>query len=255
MKAIFEFSGRLKITPAVVWATTVALTLGYLVLALLAFPPVFGWDVLVRYAPMAEAFAAGDWADAFHSRFCPLYPVMTGSLVKILGCSGLVACQITAILFWGFSFPAIWAVLRRVFDDTVAYVGGLLTYASVELFVFAVDGWRDDCRILPIALFVLAFQYLARCRETDRPWMAAAAMSAAQILSVPLRVDCLVVATVMLVLYVAYAYRRKHSSAAIAPCCAWLFATLANCALVYVYTGRFLPAPHLIRIMEDFGTR
>lgn len=255
MKRILEFPKHFKITPSVVWLTTAVLTLGYLVLALLEYPPVCGWDVLVRYAPMAEAFAEGNWADAFHPRFCLLYPVMTGSLVTILGCSGLIACQITAILFWGFSFPAIWAVLRRVFDDTIAYVGSLFLFVSVELFVFALDGWRDDCRILPIALLVLAFQYLARCRETDRPWMGAVAMSAAQILSVPLRVDCLVVASVMLVLYVGYSYRRRCLMAAIAPIGSWAAAALANCALVYTSTGWFLPAPHLVRIMEVFVAR
>ena len=252
---IFERMKRFEITATVVWATAAVLTLAYLVLALLSFPPICGWDVMVRYAPMAEAFAAGDWADAFHPRFCLLYPMLTGSVAKTVGCSGLVACQVTAILFWGLSFPALWAVLRRVFDDTVAYVGSLFLFISVDLFVLAVDGWRDDCRILPIALMALSFQYLARCCETDRPWKGAVAMAAAQLLSVPLRVDCLVIASVMLVVYVAACLRYKCLSAAIAPIIAWIVAALANCVLVYACTGWFLPAPHLIRIMEAFAAK
>lgn len=40
-----------------------------------------------RYAPMADAFAAGDWFHAFHPRFGALFSVLTG-LFATLGFRG-----------------------------------------------------------------------------------------------------------------------------------------------------------------------
>lgn len=234
----------------IVWATTIVLTGYYLVLGLFFFAPIGGWDVLVRYAPMAEAFAAGEWTDAFHPRFCVLFQVLTGSVVKLLGVSGLQACQIVAILFWGFSFPVLWAVLRRVFDDVTAYVASLFLFVSVDLFLYAVDGWRDDCRILPILLLVLAFQYLQSDDAKERTRKAAVAMSAAQILSITLRVDCLPISTIFLCLFVIFALIRRNWVVVIAPILSWILSVGIVCGAVYARIGWFVPAPQYIRHVE-----
>lgn len=39
-------------------------------------------DVAARYAPMARAFAEGDWAFAFHPRIPPLFPLFAGVLAS-----------------------------------------------------------------------------------------------------------------------------------------------------------------------------
>lgn len=234
---------------ACVWATTFLLTAYFLIVGLVFFAPIGGWDVLVRYAPMAEAFAAGDWADAFHPRFCVLFQVLSGSVVKLFGVSGLQACQIVAILFWGLSFPALWAVLRRVFDDLTAYIASLLLFVSVDLFLYAADGWRDDCRILPILLLVLSFQYLMSEDAKERTVGSSIAMSAAQVLSIPLRVDCLPISTFFLGLFVLLAFVRRSRAVLIAPILAWTLSVGVVCGAVYVRTGWFVPAPQYIRLV------
>ena len=62
----------------------------YFLLALvLALPPFFlttipPVDVATRYAPMAEAFARGDWGYAFHPRV-PLLQSVIGGIAVFLG--------------------------------------------------------------------------------------------------------------------------------------------------------------------------
>lgn len=235
---------------ACVWATTVLLTVSFLIEGLFFFAPIGGWDVLVRYAPMAEAFAAGDWVDAYHPRFCVLFQVLTGTTVKLLGVSGLQACQIVAILFWGFSFPALWAVLRRVFGDLTAYIGALFLFLSVDLFLYAADGWRDDCRILPILLMVLAFRYLLSSDAKERTLKASLAMAAAQVLSITLRVDCLPISTIILGAFVVAALVRRNVIVLIAPVLAWVLSVGVVCGAVYWRTGWFVPSPRYIRLIE-----
>lgn len=231
----------MTITPLLVWTTAIALTALFLVIGLTRVIPICGWDVLVRYAPMADAFADGRWSDAFHPRTCVLFQALTGSLVYLIGVSGLTACQVVAIVFWGLSMPALWAVLRRVFDDTVAYFGSILIFASAELFKYAGDGWRDDCRILPILLLVLGFQLTG--------WSAAAAMAAGQFLSITLRVDCFPIATLCLFAYAILCLKRRQFTRLALPVLAWLTATAIVSFVVYSQTGYFVPAPHYIKLL------
>lgn len=233
-----------------VWATTVLLTAHFLIVGLFFFDPIGSWDVLVRYAPMAEAFAAGDWIDAYHPRFCVLFQVLTGIMVKFLGVSGLQACQIVAILFWGLSFPVLWIVLKRVFDDLTAYIAALLLFLSVDLFLYAADGLRDDCRILPILLSLLAFQYLLSTDEKKHTWKSSLAMAAAQVFSITLRADCLPISTIILGTFVVLAFVRRNGIVLIAPLLAWALSVGVVCGAVYWRTGWFVPSSQYIRLIE-----
>ena len=61
-----------------------------LVLFLLYFPGAYMHefilrDTAVRYAPMADAFAAGNWEYAFHPRVNCLHPLISGIITRITG--------------------------------------------------------------------------------------------------------------------------------------------------------------------------
>lgn len=228
----------MAITPLLVWITTILLTALFVTIAATRFISICGWDVLVRYAPMADAFAEGRWVDAFHPRTCVLFQTLSGSLAYLLGISGLTACKVVAVSCWGMSFPALYAVLRRVFDDVTAYFGSLLLYASVELYQYAGDGWRDDCRILPTLLLLLGFQLTG--------FAAAWAMAAGVFFSITLRVDCFPIATVLLAAFGCLALKRKRLMLVVPPLVAWVLATVLVSWVVWYRTGWFLPAPHYI---------
>ena len=54
-------------------------------------------DVVARYAPAAEAFAAGDWQYAFHPRFGVYFTAFSGIFVWLTGVDGVIACKIVSI--------------------------------------------------------------------------------------------------------------------------------------------------------------
>ena len=58
--------------------------------------PLAATDTLCRYAPMAEAFAAGDWANAFHPRFGVGGTVVAGLFALLPGFDGFTACAVSA---------------------------------------------------------------------------------------------------------------------------------------------------------------
>ena len=63
------------------WLLAAAATVAAVALASLF--PLIGTDTLCRYAPMAEAFAAGEWNEAFHPRFCVGMPTVAGLAQKM----------------------------------------------------------------------------------------------------------------------------------------------------------------------------
>ena len=59
-------------------------------------------DVATRYAPMAEAFAEGNFAYAFHPRVPPLQVICGGVVAWIFRCNGFIALKtVSALWFTG----------------------------------------------------------------------------------------------------------------------------------------------------------
>ncbi|PWM82040.1 MAG: hypothetical protein DBX90_06470, partial [Lentisphaerae bacterium] len=72
-----------------------ALALGLGLAAINVFPAP---DVATRYAPMAEAFAAGEWKYAFHPRIPMLHQTLAGCFCWLFGISGFAGCRLAAVL-------------------------------------------------------------------------------------------------------------------------------------------------------------
>lgn len=229
---------------------TLALYAAYLAVSLGWFLPTNGYDPIARYAPMAEAFAAGNWADAFHPRYCVLFQTLTGVLVWMFGCSGLTACQIVAITFFFLAAPVLWAIIRRIFDDETACWTVALYFISAELVELAADGWRDDCRILPILLAVYAFQTLLGKRPEDSAIKATLAMALSQFVAITLRADAFLISSLILSVFFVLAIIRGQWRATILPVGAWIVAVALNSLMVYFFTGWFVPSAHYIRFLE-----
>lgn len=240
----------MKFDCKMMWSLTALAYVAYLTIALVWFLPVGGWDALVRYAPMADAFARGDWREAFHPRFCVLFQTLSGSVSWLFGISGLRGCQIVAVTFWIFSGPALWAVIRRIYDDETAFWSVCLLFVATEFFGLAGDGWRDDCRILPILLSVLGFQLFLGHRPDDGMRKGALTLGCALFLGVTLRVDCLPVAVVLLLAFAVLCVRRRRWLLPAVPAVFFVAGTLADSFMVFAYTGYFVPSPQCLKILE-----
>ena len=65
-----------------------AAVFAFVAAALAACFPLFATDTACRYAPMAEAFAEGNWSEAFHPRFGVGFPVIAG-LIRFVMVTGV----------------------------------------------------------------------------------------------------------------------------------------------------------------------
>ena len=127
-------------------------------------------DVAMRYAPMAEAFARGDWLFAFHPRITPLLPVSAGVIAAVLRCGGFLACKLAASLFLSLSIFPLYAGTRRLFGRPIAACASFLFIVCPYLLRFGYYGSRESCTIFGI---LLCFYAAVRLSETPRkfaPW-------------------------------------------------------------------------------------
>jgi hypothetical protein len=209
------------------------------------FYPVENPDCSARYAPMAEAFARGDWYEAFHPRFCVLFQILTGSLVWLLGCSGVTACQMVSAVFLGLAVVPYWHIMRRVFkDDRVAWIALGIMLVIPRVSGDAMNGLRDTGRILAIAMWILGFLNMLDLKR------GVLLQSLGVFIMVTLKIDCFVPAAVMGLLSVAFAFRRRLWNGVISISVAFVLATLAVCMMVWSYTGWFVPAPQYISFLK-----
>ena len=74
-------------------------------------------DVAGRYAPMADALAAGEWRYAFHPRVSPLLPVLGGVFSFLSGWSGFAGVKIAASLLFALAVFPLFALFKRVFSE------------------------------------------------------------------------------------------------------------------------------------------
>ena len=78
-------------------------------------------DVALRYAPMAEHFAAGNWQFAFHPRCQLLHTSVAGIFAFLLDCDGFSACRISAFFFFCLCIIPLFFLMRRIFGCKVAW--------------------------------------------------------------------------------------------------------------------------------------
>lgn len=122
-------------------------------------------DVAFRYAPMAEAFAAGEWRFAFHPRVTPLLPVCAGILVQIFSCSSRLACQLAATLFLSLGLFPLYAGCRRIYGFRIAALSAILPAGCSYLIRLGYYGLRESGSLLGILLIFYAVVLL---RQSSR---------------------------------------------------------------------------------------
>lgn len=201
-----------------------------------SYYPVWMPDVVVRYAPMADAFAVGDFEMAFHPRFGVLFQVLTGIVRWSVAFDGLQSCQCVAAAFWAYSMIPLWAIARRIFDHRTALLCVALLLIAPRPFGLALDGLRDDGRLLAMLLCALAFingrsLYLAL----------------GSFILLTLRVDCYFIGTAVIGVWVLRAIVRRQWRSILLPAASWLIGSIAIITMIHHYTGHWVPAVQLIK--------
>ena len=113
-------------------------------------------DVAVRYASMAEEFAAGNWAYAFHPRVPIFHSTVCGILVRLFGISGFTAAKIISVISYSLAVFPLYAVMKRVFDTRIA-AGALFIYVVNPLMIrSSFGGLRESTKCLLLIMMVHA---------------------------------------------------------------------------------------------------
>ena len=221
------------------------IALGYwLVLSVICilWCPATAADMTFRYAPMADAFARGDWQYAFHPRFGVLFMAFSGSIGWLTGLNGIHSCQVAAIGFLALSAVPVWCLVARLFDERAAWVAVAMTLCSIEVFVYAIDGLRDTGRTLGMALCAFAF-------VCNRSWVMALGLL---VLST-LRTDLMSVSGVLLGVWWLWKLYRREWRSLVLPTIAWALGIFLMCALNHAYTGSWLPVGKMVKMYEQQG--
>ncbi|MBN2640481.1 MAG: glycosyltransferase family 39 protein [Victivallales bacterium] len=148
----------------------------FVLTALLALPMLFQFtpedDCSSRYAYMAEAFAQGDFLRAFHSRFLPLFSVLTGVVAYILPVDGFFACKFINWLCFAFSvYPLYYCVITLSGSRRTALLASSLLVFCYPLLSLIGDGNRDSVKsFLIIAAAWALVRLLASGRWTYLIW-------------------------------------------------------------------------------------
>ena len=206
------------------------------------FYPVTMSDSIARYAPMADHFARGEWAFAFHPRFGVLFQVLAGTVVKLTGLGGDNAVQVVSIGFLSVSAVPLWFVVRRLFDERIAWWAVALMLVSDDLSRYALDGLRDTGKCLGFALVGLGVV------RRSPLWFALGLFVLVTIVSY-----CFAVSSALLFgwcMYWCVAKSEKPSIATFAvPVAGWLVGAAAVVVQTHAFTGHWLPSPQYIKIL------
>ena len=165
-------------------------------------------DVAVRYAPMAEAFAAGNWAYALHPRIPSLLPCCAGIVVWLTGCSGFIAAKAVSILFFALCVFPLYGIFRRTFNENIARWGCVLLMFSSHFIRIAVSGLRDSGKGLAmiIACYAILCIWQQRTRLAGYCWCVAGA-----VLLTLTRGDCVLYALLFLGTGLFFELYRRRS--------------------------------------------
>ena len=227
---------------ACVWIVTAAVAAAVMVVAYCL--PRAVTDTLCRYAPMAEAFAQGDWANAFHPRFAVGGTVVAGLLALLPGFDGLTACTVSAALAWALCLVPVHRLAERLFDARAAWFALILFALCPQPLVWALGGLREPFKMLGLLLMVDA---LVRVR--DEEGRVGNLVEAALALPLLFLFKCdAILPGLLLAFGYALGDRFRARTWALA---AWGALVLQPmCLLVWSWTGYWLPAPHYVPMWQ-----
>ena len=199
-----------------------------------------GNDMAGRYAPMADAFAAGDWRVAFHPRFGLLFSAVTGGISYLTGLNGFRSCQIAAmIFFWLTAFP-LWSIYRRIWDERVAAAGCLLYLLSSFLTRYAYFGLRESWKAFGIALGVCG---VLTVLQSPNKWRGYLTIACGGAFLIAIRGDGAFYALVLLVFAAVLEMARADRLPSRTFLCGLLILLLVSPQLYYNYNMLGYPVP------------
>lgn len=232
--------------PVSIPIVAITAALGVAVMAIAYLLPLASTDTLCRYAPMAEAFACGDWADAFHPRFAVGGTVAAGIFALLPFVDGFRACTLSSSLAWALCVIPVFRLASRLFDSRTAWFAVVLFVICPQPLVWALRGLREPFKMLGILLMVDAVVRAPDCRDKKGfPCEAALAI----VFLCLFKCDAILAA---IGLGLAYAVADRFGLRTWFLSGWGVLVLQPMCYLVWSWTGYWLPAPHYIPLWKQF---
>lgn len=208
-------------------------------------------DTCTRYAPMAEAFAAGYWEYAFHPMYGVFFPSLSGMIVRFFHLNGFRACQIAALFLWAVSIFPLYELFKKLWDRKIALISCCLYLLCSKLHRYVYDGLRDNGRTLGLALLALGLIVLLPEKRNRAWWFIA---SGGAILTL-LRADGLLFALVALFIAFAADLRQNGLRCWRSICATLLFLLLIlpQLYLTWKWTGYPVVSARHAELLERYG--
>ena len=215
-------------------------------------------DVLHRYAPMAEAVAAGDWKYAFHPRVPFLFPLLGGFFTLFTGGDGFTGCKIAGAVCFALTVFPLWGIFRKVFDQKTALWGTMLFALCSSWLKVTASGNRESTKMLFFMIGIYALVSLWEERRRLKYYLLMGASAAAMSL---VRDDALLVGGMMglAALFFELCGLRRFPWRTLLAALLGLIVLLPGLATTYAVTGypalsvRFLDISKAIFPEDAFG--
>lgn len=209
--------------------------------------PMLTTDTACRYAPMAEAFASGEWREAFHPRFGVGMSVVAGLFRFISGVDGYASCAFVSTLAWAFAAVPLFRLAERTFDRGTAWCVILIYFVCPMPLLWALKGLREPFKMLGTLL--MADAIMRRRDGADRVSCPEAILGFAMLAL--FKVDAILIACALALVYIVHD-RFTVRSWSLLGVSALTMQPL--CWLVWDWTGYWLPAPQFVPIWQKaFG--
>ncbi len=200
-------------------------------------------DTACRYAPMAEAFSRGEWAEAFHPRFGIGLSILAGCVSALSGLDGYASCSLVATVGWALGIVPLFCIAERVFDRRTAWFSVALYVICPQLLIWGLKGLREPFKVLGALLMVDAVfrRRASNCR------LSTVEAGLGFTTFVFFKSDAILPAFIMALVFGAYDRFRVRT---------WVLAVWGAlalqplCFLVWSWTGYWLPAPHFVPIWK-----
>lgn len=116
-------------------------------------------DVAARYASMAEAFAHGNWPEAFHPKIPPLFIIVAGIFAYLFRMNGTAACELGSALFFALTVFPLMTLMKKVYNYKYAIWTTAMYILSSRLLRIAGMGLRDSAKCFFIVLAAFGLIY------------------------------------------------------------------------------------------------
>lgn len=198
-------------------------------------------DAVCRYAPMCEAFAAGEWGEAFHPRFGVGFPALCGVVRVVTGLDGLATCSCVAMFLWALAAYPFYVIVQRLFGSTAALFALIIYFLAPQPIIWSLRGMRESARMLGTLLMVAGI--LTRYQKGSG--LVAAILGG--LILCTFRNDTILVAGIFFWVYAIIDRFHLRTWGLLG---ALVLIIQLPCALVWAKLGYWLPAAQYIRVWQ-----